>query len=422
MKRFMLLGALFLLFLTGCGKIGSKVEDHIELVGSALTETPVSVFEVNLKAARGAAEIRDFSVANPRGYVARNAMSCERVYVNLGLVSTVTGDPLTIDRLIISYPVLNLEQNAQGGSNLKEISENIERNGKKADQESAEFDPASPDTPTEPLRIRIKELIIEGVTLNVLRVDGSSASAILPSIRLEDVGGERGVTPAELGLVVSGAMTGEMLKEMIARELIERGGHIKKALSAENLMAVLANTVNLSPEMKQTISPVVEELSKALMEVIDVWVDQGYIDLAELNEQLAPVFDTFKKGLAEHLDNEQVTLLTQRLSEIENNGLEVLRYLAIHKIVERLEISPDQLVQIRSILHEHFVSISEVIKQIAANPQRNREMLITAYYETSQRLQTSLSERLTEKQMEKVDLWLDEALDKILIIADRFFE
>lgn len=37
-----------------------------------------------------------------------------------------------------------------------------------------------------------------------------------------------------------------------------------------------------------------------------------------------------------------------------------------------------------------------------------------------QPLPINLSERPTEKQMERVELWLNEVLDKILIIADKF--
>ena len=158
-----------LLSATGCGRIGTKLKNHIELVGTSLTETAVTVAEVNVKAARGAIEIKDFRVANPNGYVAQSAMSVERAYLNVGLVSTVAGEPLVVDRLIISYPVLNLEQNSGGGSNLKDIANNVEKNRQRADQESADYQPASEETPSEPLRIRIGELVIEGVTLNVLK-------------------------------------------------------------------------------------------------------------------------------------------------------------------------------------------------------------------------------------------------------------
>ena len=411
-----------LLSATGCARIGTKLKNHIELVGTSLTETAVTVAEVNVKAARGAIEIGDFRVANPDGYVARNAMSVERAYLNVGLVSTVAGEPLAVDRLIISYPVLNLEQNSGGGSNLKDIADNVEKNRQRADQESADYQTASEESPSEPLRIRIGELVIEGVTLNVLRVDGSTASAILPAIKLENVGGERGVTPAELGLVIAGAMTGEMLKEMIARQLIERAGDIKQAMSAENLMAVLANTLDLNSELQQKIMPLVEELSSGLIAVIDSWVEQGYIDLSELSTQLAPVLDMFEEGMADYLDSEQFSLLKSRVQEIKGNALEVLRHLAINQIAGYLEISPEQLVQLRPILHAHFVKISEVITQVSQNPERSKEMLVSAYDEIATQLQTNLSSILTPAQMEQVNLWLEEALDKILVFAENYLE
>ena len=318
--------------------------------------------------------------------------------------------------------MLNLEQNSGGGSNLKDIADNVEKNRQRADQESADYQPASEETPSEPLRIRIGELVIEGVTLNVLRVDGSTASAILPAIKLENVGGERGVTPAELGLVIAGAMTGEMLKEMIARQLIERAGDIKQAMSAENLMAVLAHTLDLNSELQQKIMPLVEELSSGLIAVIDSWVEQGYIDLSELSTQLAPVLDMFEQGMADYLDSEQFALLKSRVQKIKGNAVEVLRHLAINQIAGYLEISPEQLVQLRPILHEHFVQISEVITQVSQNPERSKEMLVSAYEEVAAELQINLSSILSPAQMEQVRLWLDEALDKILVLAENYLE
>ena len=423
MKRLAILGVLLIMLVSsGCGRVGSKLKQHIEVVGSALTETAVTVEAVNVRAARGAIEIRGFRVANPDGYVAPNALSCERVYVNVGLVSTVSEEPLSVDRLVISYPVLNLEQNRQGGSNVKDIADNVQRNRKQADQESAELEPSSPETPSEPLRIKISELVIEGVTLNVLKTDGASASAILPPIRLAGVGGEKGVTPAELGLVVAGAISGEMLKEMIARELIQRAGDIKQALSVENLMAALKHAIELNPDMEMKITPLVEELSLGLSATIDVWVDQGYIDLAELNTQLAPVLDSFEKGLVQYLDGEQFAIVERRLAEIRGNALEVLRHLAINQIAGYLEITPDQLVRLRPVLHEHFVRISGVIKNLAENPDRSREMLVDSYNVTAEQLRAHLSPILSAEQMSRVDIWLDEVLDKILLLVEKYLE
>ncbi len=411
---------LFILTVIGCAKIANKVENRLEQVGTELTGTAVNVEEADVKAVRGAGEIKGFQVDNPEGYEADYLFSCERIHVNVGLVSTIAGEPLVLDRMVISYPILNFEQNQQGGSNLEEIVENVKKNREKADLKSADLDQETGPANKEPLRLKIRELLIEGVTLNVLRADGSIVSAILPAISLTDIGGDTGVTPAQLGLVIAGAMSGEVLQEAIARQLIQRAGDIKQALSADNLMAALDYKLNLSLEIKEQLRPLAEDLSKGLTNTIDVWVGQSYINIDELNRQLAPVLDKFKQGLSEILDSEQFEKLEQRLAKIQGNAIEVLRYLAIEQIGERLNMTPEHMMQLRPVLHEYFVRISEVVKEIAADPKRNKEMFLTAYNETAELLRTRLSETLSKEQMDTVNIWLAEAGEKILIVADRF--
>lgn len=129
-----------------------------------------------------------------------------------------------------------------------------------------------------------------------------------------------------------------------------------------------------------------------------------------------------EQEMAEYLDSEQFALLQSRVKEIKGNTVEVLRHLAVNQIAGYLEISPEQLVQLRPILHEHFVKISKVIRHASENPKRSKEMLVSAYEEVAAQLQTNLSSILTPAQMEQVRLWLDESLDKILVIAENYLE
>lgn len=102
--------------------------------------------------------------------------------------------------------------------------------------------------------------------------------------------------------------------------------------------------------------------------------------------------------------------------------MEVLRHLAVNQITGYLEISPEQLVQLRPILPEHFVKISKVIRHVSEKPKRSKEMLVSAYEEAAAQLQTNLSSILTPAQMEQVGLWQDESLDKVLVIAENYLE
>jgi hypothetical protein len=50
--------------------------------------------------------------------------------------SIISGShPLIIDELLVDAPVVNLEMNPEGGSNLKEIRENLKKNLEKAEDD-----------------------------------------------------------------------------------------------------------------------------------------------------------------------------------------------------------------------------------------------------------------------------------------------
>ncbi|MCK5071465.1 MAG: hypothetical protein KAR01_13005, partial [Desulfocapsa sp.] len=305
MLKYLPISLILVFYVSGCGMLANRIEDKIELVGSELTGVSVDVDEVSLHIARGQGEIKGFKIANPEGYTADYLMDWQLMELNLGILSTVAGDPIVLDKLVISYPVVNFEKNKRGGSNLKDVAENTKKNTNIADQKSIEEDSASGETPEEPVRIIIRELIIEGITLNVLRADGSTRSAILPSIRMTDVGGDEGKTPAGLGVVIIGAMSGEMIKQIVARELIERAGDIQEALSTENILEVFDNKLNLTPGQRDKIRPIIESLSTALTSTIDIWVIQGYVNLDEFGKQLVPLKKDLEIQLKNVLDSRQ---------------------------------------------------------------------------------------------------------------------
>jgi hypothetical protein len=398
---------------TACGTIGTRVDDQIELVGSELTGVPVTVEEVNLQVARGMGEIKGFRIANPQGYVAEYAMVWELLHLNLGIFSSVAGDALVLDKLVISYPVVNLERNEQGGSNLKDLAANTEKNSAAADQKSAEEEPASEETPGEPVRIAIRELIIEGVTLNVRAKNGTMRSAILPSITLHDVGGDEGKTPGELGLLIIGTMTGEMLKHVVARELIEGAGKIQEALSVDNILEILSHKLPLTPEQLEKIRPAIERFSSALTATIDAWVSQEFIDLNELDKQLTPVLEELKVQLKTALDSEQYKEIHSVIARLEDDAVEIIRFVVVRQISTRLDMTPEQVKQLRPVLREHLVRLSNLLRESIANPDYSFEEFMISYDKFDGSLREKLAEKLNSDQIEKFAILQSEILDRI---------
>jgi hypothetical protein len=160
-----------------CGRLGVRVEKKIESAGSELTGVPVQVERVELKLMRGMGEIAGLTVANPAGYEAEYAFQMDLSRLNLGVFSLLLGvKTIILDELVIDSPVVNFERNAQGGSNLKEISDNVRENIDRADQKLVEEKPTTDKSPKEPIRIAVRKLVIKGVTFNARRVDGTTAS------------------------------------------------------------------------------------------------------------------------------------------------------------------------------------------------------------------------------------------------------
>ena len=408
-------GIVFLIasFSAGCGSLDPRVEKQIELVGSELTDVSVVVDKVKIRVGQGLGEINGLMIANPEGYVATNAFEMEQLRMNFGIVSSLTGGPLVLDELVIYYPVVNLEKRPQEGSNLKDISDSTENNMAEADRKSAAEEPASKGKPGEPFRIAISRLVIEGVTLNVRLSDGTTRSGTLPGITLTDVGGDEGVTPGGLGLVVIGTMAGEMLKQAVARELIERAGNIKDALNSENILETLVDRLNLTPEQREKVRPAVENLSEALAATIDTWEEQGFIDRESLSGQLEPLLEKIRGKLAVVLDSEQVQALQGSLASLEEDAVEVIRFAVIEMISKRLGVTPEQAAQLRPMLRENLAAMSKLLSSFAAETGKSFEEFKAASDDLRNSLKARLRNVLDADQMKTLDALQDEIVERI---------
>jgi len=402
-----------LVSLSGCRWPSDKIKEHIEVIGSELTGTSVTIEKLRIKPVRGAGAIEGFRIANPGGFVAKNAFSFEKILLNIGLVSTLTGDPVVLDEVVVAYPVLNFERDAAGLSNLSQIYQQVEKRREQADTKSEEES-------GEKIRLKVKALKLEGITLNVRLPDGSSRSAILPPVVLEDIGGETGISPALFSMTVAGVMTGEILKQAIARELIERSGNIKAALATDNLMALISYRLTLTPEIEARVRPIVDELSRALIATIDGWVEKGHVDLAELEEQFTPILQTFEQRLQDILEGEQFAEIRARLPEIKNNAIEVLRCLVAGKIAEQLDLAPEQVQELLPIFHDYVARVSALLADFVSEPDMGKEAFIDAFEELGQEVIERLSGYLSAEQVEAFRAMSLELMQRIETVLERY--
>ena len=221
MKKTLIGGAAVVLLLAVAivwllGSLDEIVKDQIEVIGSELTGVPVRVGSVDIDVKAGAGQIRRLRIGNPQGYAAANAFDMSRLRLDIELKS-LGKQPLVLDELIIDSPVVNMEINQRGGSNLKEILDNVSKNGQQADAKAETGDAG------EPMRIAIRRLRIEGVTFTESNPfeEGEPRSGTLPAIERANVGGSEGATPAKIGEIVIGALGGQIAQQAAKKKMTE---------------------------------------------------------------------------------------------------------------------------------------------------------------------------------------------------------
>jgi hypothetical protein len=212
------------------GNLDKIMKGALEGVGTELLGVPVTVGAVDIELKSGSGQITGLTVANPPGYQDANGFKMDmiRLGINLGSLGK---QPIVIDELSIKSPVVELEVKEDGSSNLQTLLNNIKQNSAKADQKAAEEQPQSEGVDEgEPIRMRFNKLAITGVTVNAVVPGQEPQQLLIPDTLLENVGGETGITPAELGGLILGNIITQSLEAALEKKLTEKVEEAAKGL------------------------------------------------------------------------------------------------------------------------------------------------------------------------------------------------
>ena len=212
------------------GNLDKILKGAIEGVGSELLGVEVRVAEVELDLKSGMGQIRGMSIANPAGYQAQNAFEMDMIRLGIDL-SSLRSQPIVINELNIKSPVVELEAQQDGRSNLQDLLDNIEKNSAKADEKAAQEQPStSGSEEKEPVKLSFKKLAITGVTVNAVVPGQDPAQVVLPDTVRENVGGTEGFTPAQVGGVIIGDIVAQSVAAALQKSLSEKVEEAAKGL------------------------------------------------------------------------------------------------------------------------------------------------------------------------------------------------
>ncbi len=188
MIKKILISVVFLLLLVGGGLyfyLDSIVKSGIEVVGSNVLGTAVTVDSVSISPLSGEGRISGLRVANPEGFDSQYAFELESVLVNINVNSILT-DAAEVESIVIMQPIITYETKITS-DNIRTLLDNM------SEGEAASSDPGSADESGQQLIIR--EFRMMDSQLNFVS-SLVSAPVTLADIEIQNIGAEGGSSSA----------------------------------------------------------------------------------------------------------------------------------------------------------------------------------------------------------------------------------
>jgi hypothetical protein len=198
------------------------VKNAIERYGSEATGTAVRVDRVSLQPLQGKGAIEGLTVANPRGYSAAHILSLGGISVRLE-PRTVTADPIVIDDIRVTAPLVVYEMNDDRVANVDVLKKNLG-----AGQPAKTTTENKKGAKDKSKRLRIRHLVIENARADVriAALGGKPKTVALSRIEMTDIGGKNGAPPEEVAKQIVTTLLSEVSKEVGkagASRLLEKG-------------------------------------------------------------------------------------------------------------------------------------------------------------------------------------------------------
>lgn len=220
MKRFLIIGFVLLVVVAGglfvlLSNLDKVVAGLIEKYGGEATATEVAVAEVDISLRDGRGTIAGLTIASPEGYGARQAFALGEATVDIDLES-LRGEPIVIDEIRVAAPVVHAEILENGTSNLFQLQQNVQRYAESVGADGGGGNGSGGSGDDEGKRIRITSFIFEEgrIEADASALGLEARSLVLPSIRIDDIGGAAGARPGEIAQAVLGALTRQAATEV----------------------------------------------------------------------------------------------------------------------------------------------------------------------------------------------------------------
>ncbi len=179
--------------------LDSIVKAAVESIASDMTQTEVTLNDVEISPTTGQGSLRGFTMSNPEGFNSNEAFQFKEITVKIDIKSLVE-DVIVINEIRINAPHITYEVGSKK-SNIDTINENAQTHS--SSDEASDSDEEGPKFIVEHLYLNGGEISVAAAPLGDKTID-----LALPNIHLKDIGkGDNGASPEVILQAAVGAVT-----------------------------------------------------------------------------------------------------------------------------------------------------------------------------------------------------------------------
>ncbi len=211
-------------------------------------------------------------------------------------------------------------------------------------------------------------------------------------------------------LVIVGSM-------LLAFLLISPASAASNAFDTEKMLSDLEQQLQLSREkyneMKPQLEQTLEKKSRELKETVDKQVKEGFVELESMTKKLDAASVEAKRSLEKALNSDEITQLKKFLASIDEEAIKDAREKLLDELTRQLELTADQLEQLKPILRDYMTQASALLEQFTQGSKRAFEEYSEKYDVLVSDAKENTKDVLNSDQMKKLEKQLIETRDKI---------
>jgi hypothetical protein len=190
-------------------------------------------------------------------------------------------------------------------------------------------------------------------------------------------------------------------------------GNKEESLNPDKILAELEKQMNLSREKWEQLKPLLEEKSKALSESLKQSIDESVIELNTMAEKFDQMSKDAEKKVKDILTSDEAQKFREELSRIDRQAIEQAKEKMIADLNDVLELTEDQIEELKPVFEESFNKLSQMIQGLAAEGSANWQDFKEDLEAVTKDLFNKVQETLDDDQMKKLKEYKEKEKEEI---------